>query len=142
MSPHRVVPPPPNPSLLLPNGASATSFSHLTHLPFINLQRSRASPSLPSLPLPHMPNELSTTYLPRPLQTSHFFPGCPTSFGPPERKNGLRPFPLGPCPFQLQLPILLIDSFLPLDLHSTTYLYPSLILQGLLFFLALIYPLP
>ena len=89
----------------------------------------------------YMHNELSTTYLPRPLQTSPFFPGCPASFRPLERKNGLRPFPFGPCPFQLHLPIPLITFCLPLDSHSNTYLYPSWILQDLLPFLALIYPL-
>ena len=114
------------------------------HSPCIKSQRSRASPSyLLSLSpnSPYMHNELSTTYLPRPLQTSPFFPGCPASFGPPERKNGLRPFPFGPCPFQLHLPIPLITFCLPLDSHSNTYLYPSWILQDSLPFLALIYPL-
>ena len=83
--------------------------------------------SLPSL-LSLMHNELSLPCLPRPLQAFHFyfyFPGCPASFGPLEKKNGVRPLPLA---FALSnstspLPLLILP---PPRTHTNYLTWPTI----------------
>ena len=85
--------------------------------------------SPPSSSLMH--NEHHLPCLPRPLQTSFFFPGCPASFGPPERKNGLRPFPLAFPLFGSTFPLLhltfspprLTLKYLPLTPFTSSEVY-------------------
>ena len=67
----------------------------LALLVHVNPHRNKALPPPFLSLLTYMHNELSTSYLPRPLQTFPFFPGFPGIFRVArEEKNGLRLLPL------------------------------------------------